>query len=444
MPFRSRRSPRRHSRLSPLFQVVDGIGIASFAYYALQQAASALLPRPELPVAQSGVGMTFLIPALNEAQVIRPTILNLRATVPDARIVVIDDASDDGTDRIVRELAAGDSRVQLLRREFPNARQNKGKAMNWAVSQLLNTPEFRSLNLNEEVFIGIDADGRVGPDFAPQVRGAFRDPHVMAAQGWMRYRQEAAHLTGMQGALAKLLLIHQDLENFIVGHDQRLRHRAGVASLTGNGQCMRASYVARQLERGKLPWPDVLLEDFASALEVTLEDPRNRIATLSAQVGQQGMLEPSPLIRQRVRWTQGTMETLPYLPRLLKSGTNPAIKVDFTFMIVAPWMMTLMAVASLFTPLRAARNVQGVRMPGWWGRAVATLPLLYQIGWSVLYTRERRLPWRTVPYLMLTFPVYRAITLVSLPLALKRHATGEKGWYKSVRHDEPTSGQTGQ
>ncbi len=439
MPSRSRRQarpPQRHSRLSPLFQVIDAIGIASLAYYAVQQAASALLPRPKIPVAQEGVGITFLIPALNEAQVIRPTIENLRATVPDARIVVIDDASDDGTDDLVREMAARDAQVRLLRREFPNARQNKGKAMNWAVSQFMATPEFRALDLNNEVFIGIDADGRVGDDFAPQVRGAFRDPQVMAAQGWMRYRQDAVHLSGWPGALANLLLIHQDLENFIVGHDQRLRHRAGVASLTGNGQCMRASYVARQLGRGQLPWPDVLLEDFASALEVALEDPRNRIATLSAQVGQQGMLEPSPLVKQRVRWTQGTMETLPYLPKLWRSSTNPAIKVDFTFMIIAPWMMTLMTVGGLLSPLRSARNVKGVSMPGWWGRTVTTLPLVYQLGWSALYTRERRLPWRTVPYLMLTFPIYRAITLVSLPLALKRHATGEKSWYKSVRHDE--------
>ena len=36
--------------------------------------------------------------------------------------------------------------------------------------------------------------------------------------------------------------------------------RGGTVSLTGNGQCMRASYVADQLARGVQPWPDVLLE----------------------------------------------------------------------------------------------------------------------------------------------------------------------------------------
>ncbi|WP_217612427.1 glycosyltransferase, partial [Deinococcus sp. GbtcB9] len=78
-----------------------------------------------------------LTPALNEAQVIEATLQNVRNAAPDTRVIVIDDASDDGTDRIVQASAQRDPGVRLLRREFPGARQNKGRAMCWAVARIL-------------------------------------------------------------------------------------------------------------------------------------------------------------------------------------------------------------------------------------------------------------------------------------------------------------------
>lgn len=87
---------------------MDVIGLILFLLYVVHQVTSALQPRPKPPTAEEGVHLTFLIPALNEAPVIGATLENLRATVPDARVVVIDDASDDGTDRIVARFAASD------------------------------------------------------------------------------------------------------------------------------------------------------------------------------------------------------------------------------------------------------------------------------------------------------------------------------------------------
>lgn len=422
--------------LKRLLNLIDAVGTVSFGLYAAQQLASALMPPPRLPVADAGVRVTFLVPALNEARVIAATVGNLRAAAPGAQVVVIDDASDDGTDAIVRRLAASDPAVRLLRREFPEARQNKGRAMNWAVRQLLE--EGRAGRLEDWVFVGIDADGRIGPDFIPQVRGAFQNPDVMAAQGWMRYRLPTGRLPGLHGALARILLIQQDLENFMLGHTQRVRHAVGTASLTGNGQCMRASYVARQLARGVLPWPDVLLEDFGSALEIRLERSGNKIAMLTAQVGQQGMLDALPFIRQRARWIQGTMECLPYLPPLLGSRTHPATRIEFSYLILGPWLNTLLTLSLLSPPLRRARGITGPVRPRWWGPVMSGLPLLLQLQWAMRYVHEKRLPWSTVPYIMLTLPVFTAVTFWSLPLALKRQFTGEKGWYKSLRHDEET------
>ncbi|MFC4637370.1 glycosyltransferase [Deinococcus hohokamensis] len=424
--------------------LLDVIGLASFGLYAAQQLASAVITARRIPTAEAGSGahLTFLVPALNEEQVIEPTLRNLRQMAPEARVVVIDDASDDQTAQIALRLAAEDPGVQLLRRTLPEARQNKGKAMTWAVRQLLQGP-LSGRDLTQEVLVGIDADGRIGPDFAPQVRGAFLDPQVMAAQGWMRYRQTTTPLPGAHGFVARILLVQQDLENFILGHYQRVRHWAGTASLTGNGQCMRASYVAHQLERGVLPWPDVLLEDFGSALEIRLDDPRWRIAMLTAHVGQQGMIDAVPFMRQRARWIQGTMECLPYLPRLLRSGTHPVTLVDFTYLILGPWLNAALLLSMGTQPLRRAMKVQGLVTPGWVGLAFTLLPLGFQLNWAVRYCREQRLPWTSVVYIMATLPIFSAITLWSLPLAFYRHFTGRNTWYKSVRHAEPLNAGPG-
>lgn len=163
-----------------------------------------------------------------------------------------------------------------------------------------------------------------------------------------------------------MLLIQQDLENFILGHYQRVRHWAGTASLTGNGQCMRASYVAGQLARGVQPWPDVLLEDFGSALEIRLHDPKARIALLTAHVGQQGMISPVPFMRQRARWIQGTMQCLRYLGRLWGARAHPVTLADFTYLILGPWLNTLMIISLLSQPLRRAFGWHGFTSPRGW------------------------------------------------------------------------------
>lgn len=422
------------------FKALDLLGLVSFGFYVAQQVTSALMPPRQLPSQPEslvgGIEIVFLIPALNEAQVIEATLQNLREVAPEARVVVIDDSSDDGTDAIVRRVAERDPAVTLLRREFPEARQNKGKAMNWAVRQLLHQTMLAGRDLSKVVFVGLDADGRIGPDFAPQVRGAFADPQVMAAQGWMRYRPQAKPSAGWRGQLAQMLIVQQDLENFILGHYQRVRHALGTASLTGNGQCMRASYVAAQLAAGVLPWPDVLLEDFGSALEIRLADPNHKIAMLTAQVGQQGMIDPLPFLQQRARWTQGTMECLPYLPRLLHSGAHPFTQIDFAYMILGPWLNAALQLGMMSQPLRRKAGLESLQTPKWVGLAFTTLPLAFQLQWAIRYQREKNLPITVVPYIMLTLPIFSAITLWAQPLAFYRHFTGRKNWYKSVRQNE--------
>lgn len=425
------------TKTQQIFRALDILSSVSFGLYVVQQIASAIMPAPKLPKLskqESNTELTFLIPALNEASVIESTLHNLRIAAPDAQIVVIDDASDDGTDSIVKEISARDKHLTLLRREYPYARQNKSRAMNWAIQQLLLQDPWQNKNLHQVIFIGLDADGRIQPDFVEQIYGAFSDDHVMGAQGWMRYRLDSG-LKGWRGELARMLLIQQDLENYILGHYQRVRHTVGIASLTGNGQAMRGSYLAKQLTEGNEPWPNVLLEDFASALEITLDNPKHRIALLDAQVTQQGMVDSWPFVKQRTRWIQGTLECLPYFPKLLQSQAHPLTKLDFGYMLLGPWLAGALQVGMLSGPLRHKSGTQ-VRPNKWVNMVFTGLPLAFQLQWAIRYTREQRWPPHMVLYIMATLPLFSIITLPAQPLAFYRHFTGQKDWYKSVRHHE--------
>jgi dolichol-phosphate mannosyltransferase len=65
------------------------------------------------------------LPTYNELENLRPMVAAIREVVPAAEILVIDDASPDGTGRLADELAAADPRVHVLHRA---GKEGLGKA----------------------------------------------------------------------------------------------------------------------------------------------------------------------------------------------------------------------------------------------------------------------------------------------------------------------------
>ena len=93
--------------------------------------------------------MCFIVPTYNEAANITPMLRALTGLYrgADARFLVVDDESPDGTARLVREFAASDSRVRLL--EGP--KRGLGRAYVRGMVHALET-------LGAEVAVQIDAD----------------------------------------------------------------------------------------------------------------------------------------------------------------------------------------------------------------------------------------------------------------------------------------------
>ena len=74
------------------------------------------LPAPEQVGRMNKPAVSVLVPARNEAAAIEPCVRAILASRDvDLEVVVLDDASTDGTDAIVRQLAEQDARVRLIR-----------------------------------------------------------------------------------------------------------------------------------------------------------------------------------------------------------------------------------------------------------------------------------------------------------------------------------------
>ncbi len=126
--------------------------------------------RPPLPPFAPQVAV--LVPAYNEETVIVRTVRSvLRSTYPFLRVIVIDDGSTDSTLQVAREAYRAEianGRVTVLTK--PNA--GKAEALNFALEQL-----------EEEFYVGIDADTVIAPDAIERLVGHFADERIGAVAG---------------------------------------------------------------------------------------------------------------------------------------------------------------------------------------------------------------------------------------------------------------------
>jgi dolichol-phosphate mannosyltransferase len=97
--------------------------------------------------------VVMVVPTYDEASNLRPLLQRLRAAQPDVDVLVVDDASPDGTGEVAEELAAADDHVHVLHRK---GKEGLGKAYlagyAWAVEH------------DYDVVGQMDADGSHQPE----------------------------------------------------------------------------------------------------------------------------------------------------------------------------------------------------------------------------------------------------------------------------------------
>lgn len=114
-------------------------------------------------VRESGEGAVVIVPTYNELENLPLIVPAIRASIPDAHILIVDDASPDGTGAVADALAAADSHVLVLHRI---AKSGLGDAylaaFEWA------------LDRDYSVVVEMDADGSHPADALPALIAAVR------------------------------------------------------------------------------------------------------------------------------------------------------------------------------------------------------------------------------------------------------------------------------
>lgn len=228
--------------------------------------------------------VSILVPAHNEALTIAATVQSLLAQdhAPGIEVLVLDDGSTDGTAAIAEAAAAGDPRVRVLR--LPHG--GKAAALNHGIHAA-----------RHEVLVLLDADTQLAPNAVASLAAAFHDPAVGAVSGTARAANRG------QGWLPRW----QDLE-YLCGFN--LERRAchvlqGILVVPGAIGAWRTA--ALQAIGGFAT--DTLAEDTDATIALqragwrVLHEGR---AVAWTQVPANG----ASFVRQRFRWTFGTMQAL--------------------------------------------------------------------------------------------------------------------------------------
>ena len=115
-----------------------------------------------------------IVPTYNECENLEPIVTRLRAAVPQAYLLVVDDNSPDGTGQLADRLAAADRQVQVLHR---SSKAGLGAAytagFGWAREH------------GFDVVVEMDADGSHAPEQLPRLLTAHEDADVVLGSRWV-------------------------------------------------------------------------------------------------------------------------------------------------------------------------------------------------------------------------------------------------------------------
>ena len=189
------------------------------------------LPAPEQVGRMNKPAVSVLVPARNEAAAIEPCVRAILASRDvELEVVVLDDASTDGTDAIVRQLAEQDARVRLIRgRPLPSGWCGKQHAC----AQLAEAA-------THETWVFLDTDVRLSTDAVRRCVAFLDASRASLVSGFPR------QVTGSFLEWMLLPLIHFVLLGFLPIARSRMDNSPGLAAgcgqlfITRRGDYLRA------------------------------------------------------------------------------------------------------------------------------------------------------------------------------------------------------------
>ena len=182
----------------------------------------------------AGRGVWVIVPTYNERENIEPIAAAILAALPEASLLVVDDASPDGTGELADTLAAREPRMSVLHR---TAKEGLGVAYRDAFRRVLERPDARAI-------VQMDADFSHDPAALPRLLAPLmRDADLVLGTrympggdtvGWRWYRKLISR-GGTLFARTVLLLPYRDLTGGYKAWRRELLDAIRLRETSGSG-----------------------------------------------------------------------------------------------------------------------------------------------------------------------------------------------------------------
>ncbi len=369
--------------------------------------------------------VSVLIPAYNEEAVIVETVRSaLFSLYPFLEIIVMDDGSVDRTSALVRDNFGDDPRVRLIRE--PN--RGKSAALNHALAEAAG-----------EVAVTIDADTTVDPDAIRFLVRHFADPRVAAVAGNVKVGNRNRWLTRWQ---ALEYITSQNLEK------RAFDLLNCIPVVPGAVGAWRTEMVR---DCGGFS-SDTVAED--TDLTLTLRRRGWKILYDEDAIGRTEVPDTAEaLIRQRFRWTFGTLQAVwKHRDTFGKSryGTLGWITIPnvFLFQILLPLVspvIDLLFLASIV--MWGLAQLRIARMPQLWTAEDVERSLIFFAAFMLIdvltcviaFALEKNEDWTLLAPLLIQRFYYRQMMYVVLFRALMGAVQGKAVGWRGVEPEIPIS-----
>jgi cellulose synthase/poly-beta-1,6-N-acetylglucosamine synthase-like glycosyltransferase/peptidoglycan/xylan/chitin deacetylase (PgdA/CDA1 family) len=376
----------------------------------------AVMPNPPPSV-------TVLIPAHNEESVIVQTINSvLLSDLKDLHIIVVNDGSTDRTGELLDTNFSRGPRVRIIHQ----VNRGKAAALNLAMS-LADT----------EIVVTIDADTEIEPDAISKLVRHFSDPKVGAVAGNVKVGNRSRWLTRWQAL------------EYITSQNMEKRAFDLLNCITVVPGALGA-WRKKAIEAAGGITADTVAED--ADLTIAIRRLGWRVSYDEEAVAWTEAPETAgQLIRQRFRWTFGTLQSFwKHGDTLLrpKYGTLGWIALPniFVFQLILPLIspvIDLMFFGSLL--LWGLAQFRVTRLPQLWTTADVEKSLLFFLGFllidiltcMVAFALERKEDWTLlIPVLLQRF-YYRQLMYVVLFRSVKEAVSGRPVGWRGVEPEAP-------
>ena len=200
------------------------------------------------PPAEPPAGQTVVImPTYNERQNLESISGRVRAALPAADLLIVDDNSPDGTGDIADKLAETDSHVQVMHR---TEKAGLGKAymsgFSWALER------------GYGVIVEMDADGSHAPEDLPRLLDALTDADLALGSryvpggrvvNWPKYRELISRGGGLYSRVALGAKI-RDITGGFKAFRREVLEKINITSVASQGYCFQIDLTWRTIEAG--------------------------------------------------------------------------------------------------------------------------------------------------------------------------------------------------